>query len=129
MWEHHEHDPTAVSPVVAFGAMTTYHVLIFLNPVEGREDDFQEWYENTHLDEVLATTGMRSAQRFGLEMAVGLEMPNSHLAVYETEADSAEEVMDRLNSTRDQRAQTDSMDAANVAMWVFSALGEKHIAT
>jgi len=109
--------------------MATFTVLIFLNPIEGREGEFHEWYENTHLDEVLTTAGFTAGQRFGLERVVGLEMPNSHLAVYETEGDSAEEVMDRLNSTRDQRQMLDVIDASSVAIWVFSPLGERHVIT
>ncbi len=106
--------------------MATYHVLIFTNPVEGRDDEFHEWYENTHLDDVLATAGFTAAKRYGLEMGIGLDMPNSHLAIYEGEGDSAEEVMHRLNSTRDQRDMSDSIDGSQAAIWVFSELGERH---
>lgn len=110
--------------------MATFHVLIFLNPADGQEDTFHEWYENTHLDDVLRTAGFRAAQRFGLELTVGaMESPNQHLAWYEAEGDSAEEIMARLNNTRDQRDMSggSSIDASNAAFWVFSELGERHV--
>lgn len=106
--------------------MSTFHVLIFTNPVAGREAEFHEWYETTHLDDVLATAGFTAAQRFGLEVEIGLEQPNKHLAWYEGEGESAQEVGDRLNSTRPDRELSDSIDGSQVAMWVFSELGERH---
>ena len=106
--------------------MATFHVLIFTTPAEGRDEEFHEWYENTHLDEVLATAGFSAARRFELGAGVGLDMPNSHLAVYETEGESAQEVLDRLNSTRDQRNMSDAIDGSQVAIWVYSPLGPQH---
>ena len=106
--------------------MSTFHVLILTNPVAGREDEFHQWYENTHLDDVLATAGFRAAQRFGLEIEVGVWHPNKHLAWYEGEGESAQEVLDRLNTTRGNREISDTIDASQVAMWVFSELGERH---
>ncbi len=105
----------------------TYQLLVFLNPVAGREDEFHQWYEHTHLDEVMQTAGFRWSQRFAVEHTVGMEMPLRHLALYETEADSAEEVLDRLNATRDQRQQTDTMDMSSFALWVITPLGERHV--
>lgn len=106
--------------------MSTFHVLILTNPVSGREDEFHEWYESTHLDDVLATAGFQAAQRFGLEIEIGLSQPNKHLAWYEGEGESAQEVVDRLNRTRPDRELSDSIDGSQVAMWVFSELGERH---
>jgi len=106
--------------------MGTYQVYIFLNPAEGREAEFHEWYENTHLDDVLATAGMRTAQRFNVDTVIGADNANSHLAVYETDGESADEVMHRLNSTRDQRAMSDALDASAIQIWVVSPLGERH---
>ncbi|HUF96913.1 MAG TPA: hypothetical protein VMM60_02215 [Ilumatobacter sp.] len=106
---------------------TSFRLLMFLNPVEGREDEFHEWYETTHLDDVLRTAGFHAAQRWGLEeVRGGMDMPLSHLAIYEVEADSAAEVLARLDSTRGERAGTDTIDSANSAVWLFSALGERH---
>jgi hypothetical protein len=43
------------------GDTTLY--LVFSNPVEGRDRDLNDWYDQVHLPEVLATPGMRTAQR------------------------------------------------------------------
>ena len=41
--------------------------LVFSNPVEGRDGEFNEWYDTVHVPEVLAIPGILSAQRFDLE--------------------------------------------------------------
>ena len=43
-----------------------YLVLVLTEPTEGNLDRFNDYYENIHLDEVMATTGWSSAQRFKL---------------------------------------------------------------
>lgn len=45
--EHHEH-----------------LVVVLTEPVAGREAKYNDYYENLHLGEVIATTGWISAQRF-----------------------------------------------------------------
>lgn len=109
--------------------MGNYQLLVFTNPAEGRDDDFHDWYENTHLDDVLRTAGfVRSAQRWSVDVQVGLPMPNTHLAIYEAEGDSAQEVFDRLNATRGERDMSgaDVMDQSAAAFYVVGELGPRH---
>lgn len=106
--------------------MATFLVMVLSNPVEGREDEFNEWYEHTHLDEVLRSAGFRSAQRFHLDAEVGFEASHRYLALYETEGESAQEVIDRLNASRGERQQSKSIDNRGAALWVFSPTGERH---
>ena len=108
--------------------MGTYRVAIFLSPKPGREAEFHEWYEQTHLGDVLRTAGFTAAQRFGVGAEFGAPTPGSHLAFYETEGDSAAEVLERLAATRDERPMIDAIDASNAAIWVLEPLGERHVA-
>ena len=39
-------------------------VLVLTEPTEGEENEFNRYYEDQHLGEVLETTGWKSAQRF-----------------------------------------------------------------
>jgi len=103
-------------------------VLILTEPTEGNEDGFNDYYENLHLREVLDTTALQSAQRFRLAGAAGEGCPLPYLAVYETEADSAQDVIDDLNATRDQRQQSDALNRRTGRVWVFEEIGPKHTA-
>ena len=44
--------------------MSKHLVLVLTEPTEGNEEAFNEYYEHTHLDEVLASAGYDTAQRF-----------------------------------------------------------------
>ena len=60
--------------------------LVFSNPVEGREAEFNDWYSRRHLPDVLRVPGYLSAQRFSLESGDGVALPNwRYLAVYEVD--------------------------------------------
>ncbi len=106
--------------------MGRHLVIVLSNPVEGREGEFHDWYENTHLDEVLSTCGWKSAERFTLTGERGAGCGFSHLAAYEAEGEDAEAILDRLQSTRDLRRQSKAIDLRNAALWVFTPAGEVH---
>lgn len=41
-----------------------YAMLVFANPIPGREAEFNEWYSNTHMGDLLQLPGWVGAQRF-----------------------------------------------------------------
>ena len=103
-----------------------YLVRVLTEPTEGNEDRFNDYYENIHLDEVIATTGWSSAQRFKLVDEAGEGCPLPYLATYEVEADSAEDVIARLNMTRPERRQSDALNKRSGRVWVFEQAGPRH---
>ena len=44
--------------------MGKYIFMVFANAVDGKDDAFNDWYTNVHLDEVLQVPGFASGQRF-----------------------------------------------------------------
>ena len=71
--------------------MPTHRLVVFTEPTAGREDEYNQWYDEVHLKEVLATEGFVGAQRFALSDAqigdVAGAAPSRYLAIYEIEAD------------------------------------------
>ena len=67
--------------------------IVFSNPLQDRDDEFNEWYDNVHIPQLLAVPGMLSAQRYTLrdsEMyrAPGGRPPEHRYAIiYEMEGD------------------------------------------
>ena len=100
--------------------------LVLTEPMEGKAAEFADYYENVHLDEALSTTGWESAQRFVLTDQIGQACPLPHLALYEIEADDPKTVIRKLNDTRAQRRQSDSLNRKTAAVWVFSESGPLH---
>ena len=101
-------------------------VVVLTEPNEGREDEFNDYYENLHLDEVLQSTGWKSAQRFKLVDEQGQACPLPYLALYEVDVDDSRAVLETLNSTRKQRVQSDSLNKRSAGVWVFVETGPQH---
>jgi hypothetical protein len=67
--------------------------LAFSNPKPGREQDFNRWYDDEHLPEVIANRGYVSGQRFRLSAYQRPYLPpsrHSYLTVYELEGELQE---------------------------------------
>jgi hypothetical protein len=70
-------------------------LLVFSNPADGREDEYNAWYTEHHLDEILAIDGFRLAQRFRLADDTLMtqdtpDAPYRYLALYEVEEGARE---------------------------------------
>jgi hypothetical protein len=67
--------------------------VVFSNPVAGREDEFNEWYDNVHIPDLLTVPGMLSATRYALHEAEiyhvegGVVPEHKYMCVYEMEGD------------------------------------------
>jgi len=80
--------------------MAKFKLIAFNNPVEGREDEYNDWYSNTHLADVLRVPGFLTAQRFRLASAqkAGSDQRWQYAAVYDCEADTAQQLLDALGA-------------------------------
>jgi hypothetical protein len=70
-------------------AMARFSLVVYSNPVEGREQEYNDWYSNQHLSDLLAIPGVISARRFklsGTQIGEGAQT-YQYLAIYEVEAD------------------------------------------
>ncbi|WP_436791568.1 hypothetical protein [Yinghuangia sp. YIM S10712] len=65
--------------------------LVFSNPVEGKDREFNEWYDTVHVRDVLAVPGMVSAQRYDLKDTEMYRLAGGgahrYLVVYEMDGD------------------------------------------
>lgn len=99
----------------------------FTNPVPGREDEYNEWYDNTHLSDLLKIPGILSAQRYRLtdEQRSPGPCPYKYLAVYDCEADHVGSIIAELaarSGTADMPI-SDAMDTERM-MFFFEPITE-----
>jgi hypothetical protein len=73
-----------------------------------REDEFNDWYSNTHLPEIRAVPGFVAARRYKVHDASG-ESP-SYLAIYEIDADDLTDPVEELRA-RSAAGRTHTTDA------------------
>ncbi len=74
--------------------MPLFTLLVFTDPVKGREDEYNDWYDNQHVPDALGFPGFKSAQRFKTGPAyLDKPIPCRYATIYEIEADTIEDAI------------------------------------
>ena len=107
--------------------MTTKALLVVLtHPVEGREDEYNDWYTNEHLDDVLKAAGFAAAQRFKFVPSKLSRKPvEPYLAIYEVDADQREQAEKLLLQTANTPAMPISGALGPAITWWFEAISDR----
>ena len=99
--------------------------VVLTNPVEGREDEFNQWYSDIHVREVVDIPGFVSAQRFALSDAQSAGAgPHKYLAIYEVEGDPAA-ALEALKAARPNLNMSDALDRASISTRMFTPITGK----
>jgi len=99
------------------------YLVVLSNPVDGREDEYNEWYDNIHLQEVVALNGFSSGQRFKMPGNAPLPSDHRYMALYEIDGDPAEAVNELLSSVS-KLNMSSALDTQSAKMMVFEAMGK-----
>jgi hypothetical protein len=81
--------------------MYRYCFVVQSQPVDGREDEYNAWYDGQHVPDVLRVPGCFAARRMVSDGPDG----RRYLAIYEIEAEDGEDVVKEIR----RRARTDAM--------------------
>lgn len=107
--------------------MDTALLVVLTEPVEGREDEYNAWYSDEHLADVLAAAGFRAAQRFRFaESKLSRRPAARYLAIYEVDADRREEAERLLLETANTEAMpiSDALGPRPITWW-FESITER----
>ncbi|HVN88880.1 MAG TPA: hypothetical protein VMT61_03615 [Candidatus Binataceae bacterium] len=105
-------------------AKSKYTFVVLSNPTAGNEAEYNRWYNDQHLPDVLNVPGFVRAQRFKLsDSQMGGEADKTHryLALYEIETDDVAAALKDLASrvgTNDM-IMSDSIDLKGVSARIF----------
>ena len=111
--------------------MAKHLLLAFTNPGAGREEEFNRWYDERHVPDLLAVPGFVSAQRFALTDATGQGRPGwTHLALYELETDAPNALMAEVRSRLGTEAMpvSDTLDPTTPTGLIATALTARTLA-
>jgi hypothetical protein len=100
-------------------------LLAFSNPAEGHKEEFNRWYDEVHVPELLAIPGVVSAQRFELPTPEGAPSPaHAYLAVYKLNR-PGNEVLGELGARigSGELHMSESLDAATATVAIWEAIG------
>ncbi len=62
-------------------------LIVFTNAAEGRDDEYNEWYDSVHIPEILALEPFQSAQRFRLSDNQIFPQTHKYVALYQFDGD------------------------------------------
>jgi hypothetical protein len=105
--------------------MPNYKMIVMSRPTEGREDDYNAWYQNVHLRELVALPGFKSAQRFRYARSLAEGDVYPYMSIYEIETDDIDAVLNNLRGTAERGALTmsDSIDLTDTSAVVYEEFG------
>lgn len=99
-------------------------VFVFSNAVDGRDDEYNAWYNNVHLQEVAAVKGIRCAQRFTLsDTQIQEQQGYRYLAIYEVEDEiGAADAVKNMLADAENMNMSDSIDTDNAYVTVMQSV-------
>jgi hypothetical protein len=89
-----------------------YTLIVYTSPADGREDDFNTWYDGVHLAEFSALPGVISGRRFKVEG----DGPAKYAAAYECSAHPDEVLRAMRHAIKDGTMHmSDAVDGTSVS--------------
>jgi hypothetical protein len=106
--------------------MAQYFFVVITNAIAGKEQEFNTWYDQQHLADVLRIPGFVAARRFELAEPQS-DLPGRYLALYELETDDPQAALAELKrrAGTEQMVVSEALDASKVSTTLFAALGPR----
>ncbi|MBO0852293.1 MAG: hypothetical protein J2P18_00825 [Nocardia sp.] len=95
-------------------------MIVFSTPKEGREEEYNTWYTDVHIPELLAIDGVTSATRYSAPEMPGQGAEHTYMAVYEIDGDPLKVLAQlRENATSGKSKTSDAVDPKNtrITFW------------
>jgi hypothetical protein len=107
--------------------MASYKMVVFTRPKAGREDEYNEWYQNIHLQELVAFPGIVGAQRFKLSVCLGAGEAEPYLSIYDIESEDAQAVAQAIQHAAEHQLLTmsDAADLDYAQANIYEVFGER----
>lgn len=100
--------------------MARYNFIVYSNPTPGMEDEYNRWYDERHIPDVLAVPGFVSATRMQLIPGHGSDS-HRYLAIYQLDCNDPKAALDDLNSRAgtERMMMSDAIDLGTVSVNLF----------
>ena len=106
--------------------MKHYNLVVLANPVPGRDVEFNDWYDNVHIGDILAVPGFVAAKRYKLvsdQKPHAPEVEWRYLAIYDMETDDPIAALAevRRRDGTDQMVISDAIDRSRTYARIYEA--------
>ena len=92
--------------------------------VSGREAEYNRWYEDRHLQDVLALPGFLTCERFERRSAIPPHAAD-FVAIYEVETEDPDALLASLFAAASTMEMTEALDPASPRFEILRPLGAK----
>jgi hypothetical protein len=102
--------------------MASYNLVVLSNPVAGKEDEYNEWYTNIHIPDVVRCEGFTGGRRF--KLGQGFDAEHKYMAIYEMETNDPAAVIAGMTAKAGtpELSISPALDQAGVAMTLYEAI-------
>ena len=97
--------------------MTNPYLLVFTNPADGQDAEYNDWYTGTHLAEVLQVPGIVAAQRWRVSNESAAAPPQRSLATYELDDRPPAEVIAALTAAAQTMTMSPALGEAQMVLY------------
>ncbi len=107
--------------------MPKYKLIVLTTPLPGREAEYHDWYDNTHLPELVNAFGMEGAQRYALVARLTGSDTNPYLAIYDIETEDPMALLGAIGKgmATGELTPSDAQDMATCYTALFTERGER----
>jgi hypothetical protein len=105
--------------------MTTAILTVFTNVTSPEDDEaFNDWYDNTHLKDVLEVPGFVAATRYRISaaQAKGVAVTHEYLSVYEVESDDLQGALDALMRAGSEIVMSKHLDGKRSTAFLYEEI-------
>lgn len=104
-----------------------YTYVFFTNAVAGKEDEFNRWYTNRHLPDVVEFPGFIAGRRYRLADVGIMGEPPKHryLTIYEVETDNPEAFLTELGSRAQGVEMSDAINLEDLTGALWEAITDR----
>ena len=108
-------------------------LVVISNPTPGQEAEYNRWYSEQHLGDVLRVPGFVAAQRFKLDFDGAKSLPGPYLAIYEMETEGStadpKATFAALAKAAEsgQMPMTPALDTVNMVASIFTPITERKV--
>ena len=107
--------------------MAKHIFLVLSNAQDGADEQFNRWYTETHLGDIVALPGYSAAQRFKLsetQLTPG-ELPYRYLAIYEVDAEDVGSAVEAMRSGAGRMVIDPALDRSRTVAWFYTPITER----
>ena len=104
--------------------MPKHIMVVFTDPTPDNDEQYNTWYNEVHLPEVLSTEGFVRAQRYKVSDMMPGVTDHGYVAIYEMETDDPKAAMKALRGQSKTFNLSDAADLRHAKMFLASAVSE-----